>query len=237
MNVIDHIIKNRDHILALGSKYGVTSLRLFGSVLNRTERPDSNIDFVAVFTDFEWGAHVDVQSELEVFFNRKVTVINWSDVPDAYKPLDPVDIMQLDATAHYEIIPKSSELYYIVLYDFLKYFDPKSEPYAQLVSDQDGRLYRYLTKRISWWFSRLLMLDDNDLRSYKGFSFIEVLYLCDKLEDIPNQAEEDVTRFKQLYPLIRNYVQHHCPPESDELTEFVRVWAGIRSFDPFEEMD
>ncbi|RUS44579.1 nucleotidyltransferase family protein [Cohnella sp. AR92] len=239
MNVLDKIIAQRTQIMQLVAPYGVTSLRLFGSVLNRTEKPFSNIDFVAVFdpNQFTWGAHLDVQSELETFFDRKVTVINWSDVPEAYKPTDPVDILQLDATIQYDIIPKSSQFYYVVLDSYLKHFDPESKPYFLLESEQKGALIRYLAKRINWWFRKLLFLKDNDLRSFDGFLFVEVLYLCDKLEVLENQSEEDVIRFKQLYPKVRDYVHRQCPPENEELNKFTRVWVGIRSFDPYEEMD
>ncbi|WP_079913046.1 nucleotidyltransferase family protein [Paenibacillus sp. 32352] len=238
VNVIDSIIENRNKLMEIVSCHGVTSLKIFGSVLARTEKPDSNIDFIAVFNPlkYEWGAHLDVQYDLETIFNRKVTVINWSDIPETFKPTDAVDIMQLEASKRYDIIPKTSLLYFVMLDHYLKYHDPKKHEHI-FEPENRGSLYRYLAKRISWWFSRLLLLEDNDLRSYEGFDFVEVLYLCDKLEDPLNESPKDVARFKQLFLKVRDYVHRHCPPENDELMQFARVWVGNRSFDPFEEMD
>jgi len=39
------MVANRDAILALAAKHGMTDLRLFGSVARGDERPDSDIDF------------------------------------------------------------------------------------------------------------------------------------------------------------------------------------------------
>ncbi|OME34942.1 hypothetical protein BSK58_24870 [Paenibacillus odorifer] len=57
MNVIGCIIKNRSKLMEF--THGVTSLKLFGSVLDRTEQPESNIDFIAVFdmSKYEWTVH------------------------------------------------------------------------------------------------------------------------------------------------------------------------------------
>lgn len=238
-NVIDSILVYREHICALAAAHGVAKLMLFGSVLNRTEKPGSNIDFIAVFDDlstYEWDAIFDVQEELEAFINRKVTVIDWYRIPEPYKPSDPVDIMQLEADKQYNIIPKTSLLYYVMLGHYIKFHDPeKVESLLKLENRSD--LYRYLAKRISWWFSRLLLLSDNDLRDFEGFSFIEVLYLCDKLEDRYKQSPDDIARFKELFPKVRDYVFDRCPSENEELTQFARAWVGNRGFDPFEEME
>lgn len=66
--------------------------------------------------------------------------------------------------------------------------------------------------RISWYFSQLLRLEDNDLRSYDGFDFTEVLYICDKIYDeLFEQSPEDIQRFKELLPSIKEYVAARHP--------------------------
>jgi len=64
------------------------------------------------------------------------------------------------------------------------------------------------------------------------------LPLCSKLQDKHYQASPDeIARIKELFPLVREYVNNRCPPEDEKLTQFAQEWVGIRSFDPYEEMD
>jgi succinate dehydrogenase flavin-adding protein (antitoxin of CptAB toxin-antitoxin module) len=69
--------------------------------------------------------------------------------------------------------------------------------------------FSLLAERLSWWFSRLLRLQDNDLTEYEGFSYIEVLYLCNKISGTTlwSYTDDNVDRFKELLELVRGYVQ------------------------------
>lgn len=44
--LLDEIKKKRDVILALGSRYGATHIRVFGSVARREESTGSDVDFL-----------------------------------------------------------------------------------------------------------------------------------------------------------------------------------------------
>jgi len=70
-------------------------------------------------------------------------------------------------------------------------------------------IYEYLAEQVSWWFSRLLRLQDNDLKEYKGFNYIEILYLCDKLTGMTmwDYTDEDLQKFKELLERVKKYVR------------------------------
>ncbi|TDG00910.1 nucleotidyltransferase family protein [Paenibacillus piri] len=212
MNVIDSIIEQRSQIMSIAAQYGVSALKLFGSVLARQENTNSDIDFIAVFASLEedeverWHALTDLEIELKGFFNRKVQIIDSKQIPDLFRPqleTDPVDIMLLKSDAVYRVTPKTSKPYYIMLDKLFKEYegtDIDEIKYANIV-------YTALADQISFQFSKLLKLDDNDLRSYEGFSYIEVLNLCDKLfHMLDDQDPQDLARFKDLLPPIKEYV-------------------------------
>lgn len=48
MTTFDRIQKMRDQILDLAKEHGVTSIRVFGSVVRGEDSPDSDIDFLVV---------------------------------------------------------------------------------------------------------------------------------------------------------------------------------------------
>lgn len=55
-------------------------------------------------------------------------------------------------------------------------------------------------------------MNDNDLKSFEGFDFTEVLYICDKIYDeLFDQLPEDIARFKELLPSIKEYVVARLP--------------------------
>lgn len=59
MNVIDTIIEQRSKIMEISAAHRVTALKLYGSVLARREKRESEIDFLAVFDPripYEWNA-------------------------------------------------------------------------------------------------------------------------------------------------------------------------------------
>jgi predicted nucleotidyltransferase len=48
--LLDTLRHQREAILALGSQYGASHVRVFGSVARGEERPDSDIDFLVEFS-------------------------------------------------------------------------------------------------------------------------------------------------------------------------------------------
>jgi predicted nucleotidyltransferase len=213
MNVIDNVIQSREQILELVAKHGVTSLKLYGSVLARKETVQSDIDFLAIFApslSYEWDTRFKVQADLEAFFNRRVGIVDARRIPDVFRPsidTEPVDIMELSSDKYYSIIPKTSKLYYIMLdkmFQEYSFIDLEIDHYYY-----EDSIYSIVAEKLSWWFSRLLRLSDNDLKEYNGFYYVEVLYLCDKLSGITlwDYTKEDMERFKELLEEIKKYVQ------------------------------
>lgn len=47
--LLDEILSHRNHIHALGERYGARHIRVFGSVARGEEVPDSDIDFLVEF--------------------------------------------------------------------------------------------------------------------------------------------------------------------------------------------
>ncbi|SFM51189.1 Predicted nucleotidyltransferase [Paenibacillus sp. 1_12] len=208
MNVIDSIIQKRDHILTLATKHGVIALKLYGSVLARSESEESDIDFLGLFDPtilYDWKARLVVADELEQYFNRRVSVVDSRDIPEVFRPsidTDPVDIMELSTYQQYSITPKSSKLYYLMLNRTLTEYDLNQWGYVE-------SLYISLAENVSYWLSRLLRLNDNDLKEYQGFYYVEVLYFCDKFSPISNYdyIPMDMIRLKMLLQQIYEYVE------------------------------
>ncbi len=67
-------------ISVLCKKYGVTELSVFGSVLRDDFRPDSDIDFLAVFENGDldpWMSKLtDLEDELTELLDRKAEVVD-----------------------------------------------------------------------------------------------------------------------------------------------------------------
>jgi hypothetical protein len=112
--------------------------------------------------------------------------------------------MELSNNKQYTITPRTSKLYYIMLDRiFINYnfdFD---------VSEYRETLYCSFAEKLSWWFSRLLRLQDNDLKEHKSFYYVEFLYLCDKISSITMEdyTGEEMDRFKELVPKVKEYVR------------------------------
>lgn len=68
--------EKRDEILALATKHGIENVRLFGSVVRREEKPDSDIDFLISLKEGsgirEW---FDFQYGLEDLLKREIDVV------------------------------------------------------------------------------------------------------------------------------------------------------------------
>jgi predicted nucleotidyltransferase len=75
MGIDDLLKQNREVILALAEKHGVSSVRVFGSVARGVAGPNSDVDFlidVRPGTGWQW---VDLWDELETLLGRKVDLI------------------------------------------------------------------------------------------------------------------------------------------------------------------
>jgi hypothetical protein len=76
MNRIDELRNQREAILELASKYGIRSVRLFGSVARRESNPQSDVD---VLVDFEPGRslldHVGFEQDLQTLLGCNVDVV------------------------------------------------------------------------------------------------------------------------------------------------------------------
>lgn len=67
----------RARILEMFEQYGATDVRVFGSVANGTDRPGSDIDFIAKFPDgFTLLAMFGLQAELEAIIKVPVDVVS-----------------------------------------------------------------------------------------------------------------------------------------------------------------
>jgi predicted nucleotidyltransferase len=191
LNVLDEVINKRYEALEKVKPFGVKSLKVYGSVLSRSERPDSDIDFLLIFDDgveYNRGHRIEVGKVLEELFNRRIGTVDTRNYPDVFETAisaDPIDIMELEYGKTYNITPKSSDIYYQVLKRNLESYYKRKEIVSKQYSDADPS-YSYehslIARQISWWFSRLLRLQDNDLREYDDFYFADVLMYCEKAE-------------------------------------------------------
>lgn len=74
---MNKIIKeNKEEILRIAKKYGAKNLEIFGSVVQGTDKPDSDID---ILLDLEAGRtlldHAALMCELEELLGRKVDIV------------------------------------------------------------------------------------------------------------------------------------------------------------------
>lgn len=73
----DVLLPHRDEILRLASRYGVKSVRVFGSVRRHEARPDSDVDLLVVWKrDHRPMAFLDLPLELEKLLGRGVDVVS-----------------------------------------------------------------------------------------------------------------------------------------------------------------
>lgn len=111
--------------------------------------------------------------------------------------------MELSRAEQYSITPKTSKLYYQMLDRLFHEFHLEGwERYDQIT-------YMMVAEKLSWWFSRLLRLSDNDLTEYQGFYYVKVLALCEKLSSFKdiNCSVKELNRFKEFLIEVRKYAQ------------------------------
>lgn len=76
MKVLDHIKAHREEILSVAKRCGLTDVKVFGSVVRREERSDSDVDFlVDLLPDHDPLGFVDFQQEVSQIINRPVDIV------------------------------------------------------------------------------------------------------------------------------------------------------------------
>lgn len=80
MSMLDLIHDKREAILALGAEYGISNIRVFGSVARGDDGPDSDIDFLVDYTtplnpQRKGLAALDFDDKLKMLLNRNVDVV------------------------------------------------------------------------------------------------------------------------------------------------------------------
>ena len=77
MTVRQMLKKRRKDVIHLASKHGARNLRVFGSVVHEEERPDSDIDLLAILDD---GVSlldlVGLELDLGEMLDRKVEIVD-----------------------------------------------------------------------------------------------------------------------------------------------------------------
>jgi predicted nucleotidyltransferase len=75
-----------ERIRELGERYGVQSIRIFGSFARGDARDDSDIDFVVEYVPGKGGfAFVDFCEEVEKLLGRKVDVVTEKSLPPSIR--------------------------------------------------------------------------------------------------------------------------------------------------------
>lgn len=77
MTTLDLLKSRREEILALARKYGVTDVRVFGSVARGDEKKGSDIDFlIDMERDRSLFDLIGFQQDMEEIFKRKCDVVS-----------------------------------------------------------------------------------------------------------------------------------------------------------------
>lgn len=88
MSLLSELHEKRDELLAIGQKYGVSNIRVFGSVARGEEREDSDIDLLVHFdrehyTGFALGGF---QYHASALLGRRVDVVMDHHISPALHP-------------------------------------------------------------------------------------------------------------------------------------------------------
>jgi predicted nucleotidyltransferase len=79
MTALEEIRSKREEILALGVKYGIKDIRVFGSVARGEERPDSDVDLLVNIDKDNYKDGFDFfrfKDDTEVLLHRKVDLVS-----------------------------------------------------------------------------------------------------------------------------------------------------------------
>jgi predicted nucleotidyltransferase len=77
-NLLQNLRQNRDEIYAIAQKYGVSNIRVFGSVARGEEQKNSDLDLLVDIDYKAYGsgfARVDFKQKIENFLHLKVDVL------------------------------------------------------------------------------------------------------------------------------------------------------------------
>lgn len=85
MYLLDRILDNKSEIIEIFSKYGADNIVIIGSVNQRREGEQSDIDFVADLKKRNNGqvdldAYVALKNELKEYFNRKIDLADHAQI-------------------------------------------------------------------------------------------------------------------------------------------------------------
>ena len=76
MPLRDEMRRQRDAVLAIAARHGVSRICLFGSVARGEERPDSDIDLLIDLDDGRGFAdYLEFAEEIENLFGRRVEIV------------------------------------------------------------------------------------------------------------------------------------------------------------------
>lgn len=78
LNLINRLRQNRDEIYAIAQKYGVSNIRVFGSVARGEEQKNSDLDLLVDIDYKAYGsgfARVDFKQKIENFLHLNVDVL------------------------------------------------------------------------------------------------------------------------------------------------------------------
>lgn len=75
-----------ERLPSLVERYGLTSLRLFGSTTHDEARPDSDVDFLVEFARPSFAAYIGLKLELEAMLGTPVDLVSPGKVPPELRP-------------------------------------------------------------------------------------------------------------------------------------------------------
>jgi predicted nucleotidyltransferase len=87
MALLEDLHSRRDQLLAIAARHGASNVRLFGSVLRREERPDSDVDLLIDMADGRgFGDYLALVEELEVALSRRVDIVTERGLSPHFRP-------------------------------------------------------------------------------------------------------------------------------------------------------
>jgi predicted nucleotidyltransferase len=87
MALLEDLHSQRDVLLAIAARHGVSNVRLFGSVLRHEEQPDSDIDLlIDMAEDRGFRDYLALVEELEGVLSRRVDVVIERSLSPHFRP-------------------------------------------------------------------------------------------------------------------------------------------------------
>lgn len=96
MALRDEMRRQRDAVLAIAARHGVSRVRLFGSVARGEERPDSDIDLLIDLDEGRGFAdYLGFAEEIEKLFGRRVEIVLDRSLSRHFRPFIEVETQAL----------------------------------------------------------------------------------------------------------------------------------------------